>query len=78
MRRQETGAGSDFVDKVKKLAHDAVAWRLAVRQKFGKAMFTVPLIVLIPVTIIFPHFVLVAVLIALVAGYRMSFEKRQI
>ena len=74
--RHDRNSTDSIGEKLKKLVDDAIAWRLAVRQKFGRTMFTVPLIILIPVTLIFPHFVLVAVLIALIAGYRMSFEKR--
>jgi hypothetical protein len=76
MRSYNDGSQPSFTERIKKLAHDAVAWQLVVSPKFGKRLIAIPLILAIPLTIIFTHFVLIAVLIALIAGYRMSFEKR--
>lgn len=66
-----------FFRKAKELVLEIFIWRLAVRQKFGATSFNVPVVILLIVTLIAPHLVLIAVLIALIAGYRLSFERRK-
>lgn len=65
-----------FLKKAKSVMRDIFVWRLAVRQKFGTTSFGIPVIIVFLVTLMAPHLVLIAVLIALIAGYRLSFEKR--
>ncbi len=76
MKQDNKWSAKKIFSTVKTVLKDSIAWRLAVRQKFGATSFTLPVILVLLITLIVPHLVLIAVLIALIAGYRLSFEKR--
>ncbi len=54
---------------------DLFAYRMTLRQKFGKSQFAVPVWLVIILLILSSHLVLVVLLVALIAGYRVSFER---
>lgn len=71
------GSGNKFVDFaewLRRLGRWLVRGKLTVRQKFGAHSVSIPLFLVVLCICVMPQFVLVAVIIALVAGYRMNFE----
>jgi len=54
---------------------DFIAYRLMVRQKFGKTNFAIPVWLVVLLVIPFSQLVLIALLLALIAGYRLSFDR---
>lgn len=76
MEKSTADTIKDMFKKAKNLIRDAFVWKLVVRQKFGATAFSIPVILLLIVTLIAPHLVLIAVLIALIVGYRLSFERK--
>jgi len=76
MKTIDSDAVKSTLKKVWSVIREIFVWRLAVRQKFGTSVFSVPVIIVFLVTLMVPHLVLIAVLIALIAGYRLSFEKK--
>ncbi|MFC1638780.1 hypothetical protein ACFL26_00735 [Patescibacteria group bacterium] len=49
--------------------------RIAVRQKFGGNRFTLPVFLMLLLCVVAPKAMLVAILIALVVGYRFHLER---
>lgn len=76
MKQVDSDDVKSILKKVWSVIREIFVWRLAVRQKFGTAVFSVPVIIMLLVTLLVPHLVLIAVLIALIAGYRLSFERK--
>ncbi|MBU0624980.1 hypothetical protein KKF05_01415 [Patescibacteria group bacterium] len=60
-----------------KFLWELLTYHLAIRQKFGRSEFMIPLWLIILLAIPLSHLVLISLLIAIIAGYRVTFERKK-
>ncbi len=56
---------------------DLFTYQMNMQSKFGKSSFALPVWLVVLLIIPFSHFVLIALIVALIAGYRISFDRNR-